>query len=87
MEYKPITRKEALSALVSRFGGVQTAKMILDDALSDVQHMGIGLTENNPLKASSTFESLYDNLSALKSLFDDKDNRPALEKQIKSSQE
>lgn len=84
-EYKPITKKEALESLASRFGGVSVARMILDNAISDAQHMGIGMDDNNPLKMASTFESLYDNLMKLRTLFDKKENRPPLDHAIKDA--
>lgn len=82
MERPSINRKEVLKALVSRFGGVETARYFLNDALSDLQTMEVGVSENNPLLAAKSLESLRESLSSLKSLLDEKDYKGSIEKEI-----
>ena len=82
MERTPISRKEVLKALVGKFGGVETALYFLNDALSDLQPMEVGVAENNPLLAAKSLESLKENLSNLKNLLDNKDYKGSVEKEI-----
>lgn len=82
MERTPISRKEVLKALVGKFGGVETALYFLNDALSDLQTMEVGVAENNPLLAAKSLESLKENLTNLKNLLDNKDYKGSVEKEI-----
>lgn len=82
MERTPISRKEVLKALVGKFGGVETALYFLNDALSNLQTMEIGVAENNPLLAAKSLESLKENLTNLKNLLDNKDYKGSVEKEI-----
>ena len=82
MERPTISRKEVLKALVAKFGGVETALYFLNDALSDLQTMEIGASENNPLLAAKSLESLKENLTNLKNLLDNKDYKGSVEKEI-----
>lgn len=82
MERTPINRKEVLKALVRQFGGVETARYYLADALSDIQTIEIGVAENNQMLAAKAVESLKENLSKLKALLDEKDYKPSIEKEI-----
>ena len=82
MERTSISRKEVLKALVGKFGGVETALYFLNDALSDLQTMEIGVSENNPLLAAKSLESLRENLTNLKNLLDNKDYKGSVEKEI-----
>jgi len=83
MERKPIDRKEIQKALVQKFGGVETARYYLADALSDLQSMEVGIAENNPMLAAKHCESIKENLANLKMLLDNKDYKPAIEGEIK----
>lgn len=82
MERPSINRREVLKALVGRFGGVETARYFLNDALSDLQTMEVGVAENNPLLAAKTCESLKENLSNLRDLLNEKDYKPSIEEEI-----
>ena len=82
MERPSINRREVLKALVGRFGGVETARYFLTDALSDLQTMEVGVAENNPLLAAKTCESLKENLSSLRDLLNEKDYKPPIEEEI-----
>lgn len=82
MERATISRKEVLKALVGKFGGVETALYFLNDALSDLQTMEVGVAENNPLLAAKSLESLKENLANLKNLLDNKDYKGSVEKEI-----
>lgn len=84
MERPPINRKEIQKALIQKFGGVETARYYLNNALSDLQTMEVGVGENNPLLAAKTLESIRENLENLKMLLDEKNNKPGIEKEIKS---
>ena len=84
MERTPINRKEIQKALIQKFGGVETARYYLNNALSDLQTMEVGVGENNPLLAAKTLESIRENLENLKMLLDEKGNKPGIEKEIKS---
>lgn len=84
MERPTMNRKEVQKALIRTFGGVETARYYLNDALSDLQTMEVGVAENNPLLAAKSLESLKENLSNLKMLLDEKDNKPSIEKEISS---
>lgn len=84
MERTPISRKEVLKALVGKFGGVETALYFLNDALSDLQTMEVGVADNNPLLATKSLESLKENLTNLKNLLDNKDYKGSVEKEIKN---
>lgn len=82
MERPSINRREVLKALVGRFGGVETARYFLNDALSDLQTMEVGAAENNPLLAAKSIESLKENLSSLRDLLNEKDYKPPIEEEI-----
>ena len=82
MERQPINRKEVLKALVGKFGGVETALYFLNDALSDLQTMEVGVADNNPLLATKSLESLKENLTNLKNLLDNKDYKGSVEQEI-----
>lgn len=82
MERTPISRKEVLKALVNKFGGVETARYFLNDALSDLQTLEVGVAENNPMLASKSCESLKENLSNLRDLLNEKDYKGSVEKEI-----
>lgn len=85
MEYKPITQKEILSTLVMKFGGVETARYFLSNALSDLQTMEVGVGENNQMLASKSLESLRDNLTSLRELLEHKEYKGGIEKEIKNN--
>lgn len=85
MEYRPISREEILSTLVTKFGGVETARYYLSAALSDLQTMEVGISENNQMMAAKSCESLRENLTNLRSLLDKKDYKPQVEKGIKDA--
>lgn len=85
MEYTPINNKEMLSALVQRFGGVETLRFFLADALSDMQSISVGISENNSLLAIKNVESLENNLTYIRALIDNKDNKPSIEKEIRKN--
>lgn len=85
MEYTPISRKEVLSTLVAKYGAVETARYYLNDAISDLQAMEVGVGDNNPLQAVKSCESLKENLTYLRTLFEKKENKPSLEKEIKNN--
>lgn len=82
MERPTISRKEVLKALVGKFGGVETALYFLNDALSDLQTMEVGVADNNPLLATKSLESLKESLTNLKNLLDNKDYKGSVEKEI-----
>lgn len=82
--YVPISRQEALKALVTKFGAVETARYFLADALSDLQTMEVGLSENNPMLAAKSCGSLVENLTNLRTLLDKKEYKPAIEKEVNS---
>lgn len=84
-EYKPITRQEVLSTLVSKFGGVETARYFLNDALSDIQSLEIGIGDNNPLLAAKNCESLKESLTNLRTLLEHKEYKGGIEKEIKKN--
>ncbi len=81
--YKPISRQEAITALVNRFGAVEAARYFLNDALSDLQTMEVGLSDNNPLMAAKVCESLSENLNNLRVILEKKDYKPAIEGEVK----
>lgn len=83
MEYKAISRQEVLSTLVAKFGGVETARYFLNDAMSDIQSMEVGIAENNQMLAAKHCESLKENLSNIRVLLENKDYKPGIEKEIK----
>lgn len=83
--YTQISRKEIIKTLVTKFGGIETARYYLNDALSDLQTMEIGAAENNPLLTARTLESLKESLSNLKVLLENKDYKGGIEKEIKSN--
>lgn len=86
-EYKQINRKELLSALVKRFGAVEVARYYLSDAISDMNSMSVGMAENNPLLAAKGFDSLNNNLMMIRTLLENKDYKPSLEKNIRDELE
>lgn len=81
--YKPISRQELLNALVLRFGAVETARYYLSDALSDIQSIEVGVSENNQMLASKSVESLKQNLNMIRALLEKKENKGGIEKAIK----
>lgn len=83
--YKPISRQEILQTLVTKFGGVETARYYLNDALSDLQSMGVGVAENNQMLASRHLESLKENLENLRTLLEHKEYKGGIEKEIKNN--
>ena len=83
--YKPISRQEVLKALVTKFGAVETARYFLTDALSDLQTMEVGLAENNPLLAAKTCQSLTESLTNLRTLLEHKENKGAIESEVKKT--
>lgn len=83
--YTPISRQEVLKALVNKFGAVETARYFLTDALSDLQSMEVGVGDNNPLLAMKNCESLKENLTNLRTLLENKDYKPSVEKEIKKN--
>lgn len=83
--YKPISRQEVLNALVMKFGAVETARYFLNDALSDLQTMEVGIADNNQLKAAEVCGSLHESLSNLRVLLEKKENKPSIEKEVKSN--
>lgn len=83
--YTPISRQEVLHALVNKFGAVETARYFLTDALSDLQSMEVGIGDNNPLLAMKNCESLKENLTNLRTLLENKDYKPSIEKSIKNT--
>lgn len=85
MEYKPISRDEILSTLVAKFGGVETARYYLNAALSDLQTLEVGISENNPLLTAKPCESLRENLMNLRALLEKKDYKPQVEKGIQDA--
>lgn len=82
MEYMPISRQEMLKALVNKFGGVETARYFLNDALSDLQSVEVGVGDNNPMLAAKSIGSLRESLENLRTLLEKKENKPAIEKEI-----
>lgn len=85
MEYTPISRKDILKTLVRQFGGVEVARYYLGDALSDLQTLEVGISDNNPMLAVKSVESLKENLSNIRALLENKDYKPAIEKEIKNN--
>lgn len=83
--YTPISRQEVLKALVNKFGAVETARYFLTDALSDLQSMEVGVGDNNPLLAMKNCESLKENLTNLRTLLENKDYKPSVEKAVKEN--
>ena len=83
--YKPISRIEVLDALVKKFGAVETARYFLNDAISDLQSMEVGIGDNNPMQAIKNCESLKENLTNLRTLLEKKENKGSLEKEIKTN--
>ena len=83
--YKPISRQEVLKTLVRQFGGVETARYFLNDALSDLQTLEVGIGDNNPLLAVKCCESLKESLTNMRVLLEDKDYKGGIEKEIKKT--
>ena len=83
--YTPISRQEVLKALVNKFGAVETARYFLSDALSDLSSMEVGIGDNNPLLAMKNCESLKENLTNLRTLLENKDYKPSIEKAVKNN--
>lgn len=83
--YKPISRKEMLAALVRKFGGVETARYFLNDAIDDLRRMETGIGENNPMLAAKYFESLRTSISNIQVLLETKEYKPGIEGEIKGS--
>ena len=83
--YTPISRQEVLKALVNKFGAVETVRYFLNDALSDLTSMEVGVGDNNPLLAMKNCESLKDNLMNIRTLLENKDYRPSVEKAVKNN--
>ena len=83
--YAPISRQEVIKALVGKFGAVETARYFLNDALSDLHSMEVGIGDNNSLQAIKNTESLKENLINLRELLEKKEYKGGIEKEIKSS--
>lgn len=83
--YKPISRLEIISTLVTKFGGVETARYFLNDALADIQSIDVGVGSNNPLLAAKSIESLRENLENLRTLLEKKEYKGGIEKEIKNN--
>lgn len=83
--YTPISRQEVLKALVNKFGAVETVRYFLNDALSDLTSMEVGVGDNNPLLAMKNCESLKENLMNIRTLLENKDYRPSVEKAVKNN--
>lgn len=83
--YTPISRQEVMRALVNKFGAVETARYFLNDALSDLQTMEVGVGDNNPLQAIKSCESLKESLTNLRALLENKDYKPSIEKAVKKN--
>lgn len=83
--YVQINRKNILSTLVNKFGGVETAKYFLADALSDLQSMEVGAAENNAMLAAKHMESLRQNLTNLNLLLNTKEYKGSVEKAVKEN--
>ena len=83
--YKPISRKEILDTLVTKFGGVETARYFLNDALSDLQSMEVGAAENNQMLMAKCIESLKESLTNLRTLLEHKEYKGGIEKTIKEN--
>lgn len=83
--YKPISRNDILQTLVAKYGGVETAQYFLSDAISDLNSMGVGMAENNPMLAAKYYESLHESLRNLQMLLEKRENKPSIEKAIKDS--
>jgi len=83
--YKPISRQEILSTLVTKFGGVETARYFVSDALSDLQTMEVGVAENNALMTAKCIGSLRESLSSLRTLLEKKEYKGGIEKGIKEN--
>lgn len=83
--YTPISKTEVLKVLVAKFGGVETARYFLNDALSDLQSVEVGVGDNNPMQAAKSIESLRNNLTYLRTLLDNKDYKGGIEKAIKDN--
>ena len=81
--YKPISRQEVIKALVMKFGAVEAARYFLNDALSDLQTMEVGVAENNALLTAKTCQSLSDSLSNLRAILEHKDYKGAIEGEVK----
>lgn len=83
--YTPITKKEALKALVAKFGAAETLRYYIADALSDLQTMEAGLADDRVCYAVKAVESLRQNLDAARILLDNKDNKPSIEGEVKKN--
>lgn len=83
--YQPISRKEVLDTLVRKFGGVETARYFLNDALSDLQSMEVGAGENNQMLVAKNLESLKESLTNLRVLLEKKEYKSSIEKAIKEN--
>lgn len=83
--YQPISRNDILRTLVTKYGGVETIRYFLADAISDLNSMGIGMAENNPMLASKHYESLYEALKNIQMLLERKENKPSIEKEVKDN--
>lgn len=83
--YKPISRQEAIKALVMKFGAVEAARYFLNDALSDLQTMEVGIAENNPMKAAEVCASLRDELTNLRTILEHKEYKNAIEGEVKKT--
>lgn len=81
--YKPISKQEVINSLIVKFGAVETARYFLDDALSDIKTLEVGLSENNPLLAAKVCQSLVDSLTSLRYLLEKKENKSSLEGEMK----
>lgn len=83
--YKPISRNDILQTLVTKYGGVETAQYFLSDAISDLNSMGVGMAENNPMLAAKYYESIHEALRNLQMLLEKRENKPSVEKAIRDN--
>lgn len=85
MERKPISTREIIATLVSKYGGIETLNYYLANALSDIQSMEVGVGDNNPMLAVKSLESARENLNKIKLMVDHKEYRGGIEKEIKDN--
>lgn len=85
--YKPISRNDILKTLVTKYGGVETVRYFLADAVSDLKSMGVGMAENNPMLAAKHYEALHEALYNIQMLLEKRENKPSVEKAIRDNVE
>lgn len=83
--YTPISRTEMLKALTAKFGGVETVRYFLNDALSDLKTIEVGVGDNNPMQAAKAVDSLRENLENIRTVLEHKENKGGVEKEIKNT--